>query len=750
MKTKLKMMLIAAFAASMVFVVKAADYTLASGQTETISASATYDAMSVNGALTLANGAKSTSVTADSLTVGGDAEHGYGSVTVGALPTLSVGNLTLDDVAGLASSDPIPYLTLNDGASVTTSTITNNSSRAARIDCYGNGTMERSTETVMSVFTCGDHEVILHDGATLSFSLGWVSAGNYHLASSDATLAITGCGDVKFASRAHLSGSKYGLNFTEDVTLDFDGDLYLVPVWSNRKPYFTFRNGDVIGPNVNAVKTAWNSSWNTSTATLLVFDNVALTMPSVEFCQMNATLRGGSGSSVVVDARSEARTFKANIPSGDPLTVCATGTCEIVVSSTTNIPHLVLSPGSCVRFTEGCVVESLAIGDGATIIADGCEVVLQGGFATEGRSLGQAYQTANGGAFAVASEGLTWLRNPGADMTGFHFAAGSNVFSRVGIDKKYWRFTFMKTASNLLNLRGLYLFDEDGTWINEFGNSTANCSNPASNINYTVLGDGKYRFYHDSATNVVSSKTDNNQGLMALRHVFSFGASKNYFPVLTSPVLNENDPASWLSVEFALTNGHELATGYNLRYYNKDTYMQTWKVFASDDCENWVEVDARNDESATKPGTMSCTMDGVQYDMADRNTLGTEYYTFDHVRVDGLEQTKPFSLQVDSGAAADLRAYTGGCVVSNLTVVADGALDGVIYGAKLAASGTLNVVLPSGKLPDRLPLVLPDAIDSGNLQNWQVIINGEASKARYYVLDGNVVRKRTGIIIFVL
>ena len=95
MKTKLKMMLIAAFAASMVFVVKAADYTLASGQTDTISASATYGAMTVNGALTLANGAKSTSVTADSLTVGGDAEHGYGSVTLGGLPTLSVGAIKM-------------------------------------------------------------------------------------------------------------------------------------------------------------------------------------------------------------------------------------------------------------------------------------------------------------------------------------------------------------------------------------------------------------------------------------------------------------------------------------------------------------------------------------------------------------------------------------------------------------------------------------------------------------------------------
>jgi len=745
MKQKLKSMIAVAVVAGMANMVVADDYSLAAGQTDTISASATYGAMTVNGALTLANGAKGTKVTADSLTVGGDVEHGYGSVTVGALPTLDVGNLTMEEVAGLASSDPIPYLTLNDGASVTTSTITNDSSRAARIDCYGNSTMTRSTQTIRADFNYGGHEVVLHDGASVTFVHGSMNS-DQRVVGDDATLRISGEGNVKFSSYRPATTSLSGLSFTSGIQLDFDGDLYLVPTYNNRKPGFMFRQGDIIGPNVKALKSSW--TYTGAAATISVDGNVALTVPSVEICQMNATLRGRSGSSVVVDARSEARTFKANIPSGDPLTVCATGTCEIVVSSTTNIPHLVLSPGSCVRFTEGCVVESLAIGDGATIIADGCEVVLASGFTTEGRSLGQAYQTANGGAFAVAPEGLTWLRNPGADMTGFHFASGSNVFSAVGLDKKYWRFTFMKTLSGILSLRGLYLFDENGTWINRLG--TGGYVSRANEENYSELAEGKYRFFCNSTTNVTSSKTTANQDIRGLKYVFDFGADNAYFPVLDSPVLNESDPLSWLSVEFALTNGHERATGYNLRYYAQASYMRSWKVYVSDDCENWVEVDLRTNEVAKASGTQRCTMDGVQYNRDDIGTLGTEYYTFDNVRADGLEQTKPFSLQVDSGAAADLRAYTGGCVVSNLTIVADGALDGVIYGAKLAASGTLNVVLPSGTLPDRLPLVLPDAIDSGNLQNWQVIVNGEASKVRYYVLDGNVVRKRKGIIIVVL
>jgi hypothetical protein len=745
-----------------VFVVKAADYTLASGQTETISASATYDAMSVNGALTLANGAKSTIVTATSLTVGGDAEHGYGSVTLGELPRLAAYHVVIDEVPGLASSDPVTWLTLQNGGTLGSKTCTNKSGRVARIDCYGTSVMSRGDSEGSSkrAFNYGDFEVVLNSGATLRIRHNFADSGNSYMVSpGDATLRITGQGDMSFESRwpSRPADRHYGLNFAEGLNFDFDGDINLIPYESNRKPGYAFRQGVVIGSTVKTIKSVWTSSWYDSGARvdIVLLDDVLLTVPSVDLCQNGVTLTGMAGSMMIVDARTEARTFKANIPSGDALTVCATGTCEVVVSSTTNISHLVVAPDSCVRFTAGdCTVEDLVIGENARVIADGCEVVLADGFATEGKSISQAYQTVNGGKFATSADGVTTIFGPSSSLTGFHFAAGSNVFSRVGIDKKYWRFTFMKTASNVLSLRGLYLFDENGTWINELGDADTYYASPATEKSYSVLGDGEYRFYCNSETNVTrdaSVSSESKLGRKALHHVFSFDddAESFWFPQLASPVLNENDPISWLSVEFALTNGHELATGYNLRYYDRKGYMQTWKVYASDDCDNWEEVDARRDQTSAVASGNSRTMDGTIFVKGDRSSLGAEYYTFTGYRTDGLAQTDPFTLQVDPGAVADLRAYTGGCVVSNLTIAADGAVDGVIYGAKLAESGTVNIILTEGDLPQCLPLRLPDVLNSENLGNWQVYVNGTPTNKKLFVLNGAVMLRQNGLVIIV-
>ena len=373
---KFTLMLITAMVAVMANKVVADDYSLEAGLSETLSTHTTYGKMTVNGALTLANGGQYTKITAASLTVGGDAEHGYGNVSVVVSPQLVVTNLTLETVAGLASSDPIAYLTLTN-ASVTTVTITNNSSRAARIDCYGVCSMLRQSQALRSDFNHGDHEVVLHNGAVMEFRHGTMANSQSVVSAGEATLKVAGEGDAKFLARSTIV-------FSSGVQFAFGGDIYLAPVVENRTATYEFGYGDIIGPNVKWLKSSW-TDFSSAAATVSVAKDIALAVPSVDICQAGATLQGKTGSSVLVDARSEARTFKANIPAGNPLEVCVTGTCEVVVSSTTNIPHLVVSAGSRVRFTERCVVEGIAIGEGASVIADGCEVVLAGGFAVEGR-----------------------------------------------------------------------------------------------------------------------------------------------------------------------------------------------------------------------------------------------------------------------------------------------------------------------------------------------------------------------------
>ena len=177
--------------------------------------------------------------------------------------------------------------------------------------------------------------------------------------------------------------------------------------------------------------------------------------------------------------------------------------------------------------------------------------------------------------------------------------------------------------------------------------------------------------------------------------------------------------------------------------------MQTWKVYASDDCDNWEEVDARSDEVRKVTSGGGRTMDGTKFVEGDRSTLGAEYYTFSGYRTDGLVQTAPFALQADGGAAVDLRAYTGGATVNELTIDLSTSEGGTIYGAKLAESGMVNVILPSGTLPEQFPLRLPDVLNSENIKNWQVYVNGTLTNKNLAVSNGTVVLQRNGLLIIV-
>ena len=707
----------------------AADLVVGPGEEVALSDGDSYDAITVCGTLTLSSGTAS----ANTLTIA-DGPDGYGSVSISGGATFTVSNavtIAAAEYSSLASDTILDTLSVDDAAKLYAKTFYNESGLTNRISFAGDARLygHNTGATAGAYFRSGATLLRLVGGTTLIVQDALV---NRSLTAPGASLVVQG--DGVFEWRGMVNDTERRFSFSSGTRLDFDGTLNLNTSYTDRNVRYAFGDADVFGDNVEALTSV--ISYTGGSVGVFVGAGVALPVPDVDLSDARVTLSGETGSSMVVGALPNSHSFKANIPAGDLLSLVKTGATEVVVSATTNIPHLVVSEGT-LRITEDCVVEDVLVATNATLVADGCTVTLKNGFNHGGKGMAETFQTANGGTFVSAATGVSVIFEPSDSLTGFHFAGGSNIFSRVGIDKKYWRFTFMKTASNLLNLRGLYLFDENGTWINELG--TGGYVAPVTNENYTVLADGKYRFFCNSATNVIAkANTTDNQNLRGLRHVFSFGAGNNAFPVLTSPVLNESDPLSWLSVEFALTNGHERATGYNLRYYNQNTYMQTWKVFASDDGEkNWVEVDARNDEIATNPGTSGCTMDGVQYDRDAIGTLGTEYYTFSGYRTDGLVQAAPFALQADGGAAVDLRAYTGGATVNELTVDFSAAEGGTIYGAKLAAEGTVNLVnVPEDPLVSQpLSLAIVDAQDVGNIRKWRITINGILNTHWHVQLD---------------
>ena len=733
-----------ALATGAIGVSRAADYVLAAGETATLR-SGTYEAMVVNGGLTLTGGADKSTVTAASLAVGGDGTYGYGSVTIdGILPTLTLaGAVTLNEIADDVSTDPVGYLTLR-GGNMTTTTFVNNSDRAAQIDSYGESMISIDDSSTTPYFSVGDHRIVLHEGADLTIRQIQQSDLDRPVVDADnASLTVTGTGDLVFSTR--VKGCFLALG--TGMSLNFDGDLNLMPAWKDRTANFRFTAGDIIGPNVRVLKAVW--TYENSQVLAEIASGVVLRVPDIDFVTAvapgkMAKLSGQAGAVALVDATAEKRSFKANIARNDLLTICATGTHEVVVSQTTNISHLALAPESCVRITTPCVIQDLSIGENARIIADGCEVVLEQGFVAEKHGVNGAYRTENGGCFIIANEGTTWIREPNPALTGYHFSAGSNVFSRIGLDYTYWRYTFKKTASGMLNLRGVYLFDNDGNWVDNLGSKCY--ADPATEVDYKPIAAKKCRFYYSSVTNLAVSSDKTYQQINNLFTSFSCGANDqgNKFPYLTSPVLDETNPDSYLAVEFALTNGHERVTGYNLRFYHKDAYMQTWDVEASNDGMNWTLVDRRQNEVPETAGN-GYTMDGTKFELGSFNAR--EFYVFDSIRVDGLVQANPFSLQVDGGAVADLRAYTGGCTVNELTIDADGAMPGVVYGAKLAASGTVHVTLSGEKLPATFPLVLPDVADGDNLAKWQVIVNGVPSRKRLCIKDGVVTLWKDGLML---
>ena len=734
-----RQMALSAFFASAVSLCRAEDYTLRAGVSDKFS-SGEYGVMTVNGHLTLTDGVSKSAVKAQTMTVGGDATYGYGDVTIQGLPALTLtGPMSLAAIEGLETWDEVNYLSLTD-ADMTTTSFVNDAIPTAVIDVNGESMITIVDSSTTPYFSKGVHRIALHDGANLMIQQSYPDQAVVDAA--NASLAVTGTGNLTFSIR--ITSSRF-LTFGEGLKLDFDGDLNLVPTWTSRTGNFRFTDGTVLGPNVRTLKSDWD--YVNSSVLVEIASGVTLRVPDVDIVTSatpvkTARLTGKTDAVVLVDATDESRSFKANIARDDLLTVCVTGTYDVVISQTTNISHLALAPESCVRITTPCVIQDLTVGKGARLIADGCEVVLEQGHFPANHGSAGACQTANGGRFVVAGEGLNWIRNPDPLQTGFHFISGSNVFSRMEIDYTYWRYTFKKTASNMLNIRGVYLFDNDGDWVNNLG---ASCYvDPATEVGYQPIAAGKCRFYHSSATNVaVTTSAKNHQKLESLYTSFSqTGVSNNSFPVLASPILDETNPDSYLAVEFALTNGHERVTGYNLRFYNLNSYMQTWDVEASNDGVNWTLVDRRQNEVAAKNGNGGYTMDGTSYDQSTFNAH--EFYTFDSIRVDGLVQANPFSLQVDGGAAVDLRAYTGGCTVNELAIDAGGAEPGVIYGASLSESGTVNIISDAAEIPETLPLRLPDVLNEENLKKWQVLINGEPSKKKLFVKDGVVTLRRRG------
>ena len=580
----------------------------------------------------------------------------------------------------------------------------NYSSCTGRVTIAGGGTSyfgRRGRGSTSNFVDNGPFIVRIEDNSTWNCYF-YNNRGDFN--KSGESIVSEGIGNVAFNQR-----TTYTASFRSGAYLNHLGSVYLRYAETSEAAYFAFEGSNIIGPNVTNIVAGTSS---TAAMKISFSDNVVQTVKNISISGAGPYLTGGAGSKLRINADDGDRTVKLNIKSGDPLTVEKIGEYEMVVSSTTNFSHLVVSEG-IVRITDDCVIEDLSVAAGAKLIVDGCRVTLPSGVSSE------SIETINGGV----------LLRPSDERVTLHYSGASTVFEPCGIDKKRWRWTFfsINNGPKGLSNRALYLFAADGSWQNE-GLAYAS---QATEQTTTVLAEKKCRWVHHSSTTLAhDSEEDKWGGVDYLKAWFDRDEAGNHSTILKTPVIYPDDPTTWVGVEMHLSSSAAPITGYNMRVRFASKYANGWKVETSDDGVNWETVDVRSNQVFTiSSGNRYATYDNVKYigdlDASIGEFNAKELFHFTAYRSDGMMPTKePVSLRVDGGAMIDLRAFVGKQIVDALTVDC-AAGTGIIQGAQIAESGVLTIVNADELLDGAtLPLSLPESIDGANIKNWSVVIDG--------------------------
>ena len=737
----------------------AGDYVLDVGQSDTLSGPETYGTMTIGGDLTVSGGEKITvdeinmaggsiTVTGKDTTLGDGAESATHATTIsvtngadGAYGMLNVHGTGVSADEGLGAAVLVirkegedftsdggyfDFMSISNGTA-NLYAVRNYSSATGRITVAGTSAIyRREPRQNYGIFRNGVFQIRLVDDATLTFNF---SQQGGRVNSTGVAVEICGSGTVRLVGS--YGSASYAALVNEGAVLNHRGPLVFVRNDNKRDCYFTLADSGVIGPNVTALmQTSGSSSYDTivtidSDATITLCGNV----------QITGTRSRLTGGRIKVDATDAARSFKCNIRSGDSLVVEKTGANEMVVSSTTNIPNLVVSEGT-VRFaTNDCVVGKLTAATGTALIADGCDVILPPG----GEYVGVSFLTVNGGSFVKAGDSRMVIYDPVSVTGALHVANGELAFSKYGFSQKWWRWTFFSVNNGPHGLmhRGLYLFGTDGTWQSpgetpEYVKTAAHYDNPPA----TALAVNRCRWWRHSTTNITKMSTYKYNGASYLSFFFDYSHNGNNLASLSSPVVNPDDSTSWIGIEWHMPSTALPITGYNMRTHSATYYANGWKVEASSDGLNWETVDVRSNQTFSLSG-LYYSYDNKSYDPGTPNL--NEFFHFTGYRNGGLATVDPLSVQVDDGATLDLLAFDDGQPVEAITIdFAAGG--GTLKGGRIAANGVLNIEnATDAALNEALPLALEGTRDVENFASWSVMVNGRLRKAAI-ACDGSRIR----------
>ena len=777
------------------------DYALAAGASETFADGAVhiYDSISVAGDLAISGNTKVSTTNAITLTGGtvsvdglrssfGGRANGansikavmtlqpdadgkytklsatngdYGSFSVTGVgadcSNISAKSLTLAaETAATLEQYPngmIDFLDLNK-AGANFYEVVNNTSLTGLVTIAGKSLFGRGNNYAYGAgfFKSGTFRVEVASGAEYLFNAA-KQLGSFNQA--DCNVLVTGPGNLTFlhsfspASTAIANGK---MNFRKGAVLDVTGTTTFgcANVGANFG-WYRFCDSNVFGPNIGTVKTATVNYYGTMITTpvlLEAMEGVAVTVHDVEVKRDGDGIVGDG--MFRIDASAAARTFEANIPATytnlvNNITIAKFGANAATVI-VTNIPTLKVEEG-VVRLTHDCVISHLEGAAGATLVADGCTVTLADG--CDSTLGGLSLESANGGEFVKSGSGTVILRTPGALGGTLHVAEGELTFSAYGLTQKYFRWTFTKVVQspNPVWLGRLWLFDVDG-------------GHAASNLTYKSSGAltaGSVRWVCDPSTNVAHvAGAVSYQQSWNLNRVFSHSLTQNMnnFPRLASPVIDPENEASWLGVEMRLADTDKAVTGYNVMAYEAGQTSTpftpihgpvSWKVEASYDGADWTEIESVNDFNVAGLSAWGWA-NGVFYNnesyTSANNQRGApvELFKFHGYRSSGLaaNDTKAVTLQVDSGATANLTAFTvapqkiGGIIVDYATS------GGTIQGGTIAPGGKLTIRNGAGHFVFGTPLpgTLTGVTNAGNFESWSVFIDGDETAGRIR-LDNN-------------
>lgn len=337
------------------------------------------------------------------------------------------------------------------------------------------------------------------------------------------------------------------------------------------------------------------------------------------------------------------------------------------------------------------------------------------------------------GTFCKTGAGALTLENPTALPSDVKIEAGTLTFSGRGYAIPLYRFSTTKWYGDRFSFLRFALVDADG-------------ARACTGLVYKAAGTAVSTLKPGEVT--VPEGYVNSWSYWTAASMFSDQETSNNCRFdIASPVLGSDDVME-VNFTFAPPADSNPGVAYNWSPCWAGHPID-WRLLASfDGGESWTVVDEQvnfrnwymNDKNWVDGGTSA-------KDVPPAFSI----VCADHRAATTVESGMPAAMRLEvlSGARADFGSVSGGQVVNQLTIDMGGA--GSVSNIAFAATGTLAVTGEDGALnggPASLPLLIEGATGAENLKDWNVTFNGRNVSRSIALKDGKLFLTKLGLVFF--